>query len=77
MPWIARLVWLAVSLYGSWVIGRQLFKTFRRRAQLLAFGDAQVSLIRLRLELVGLWLVATLAWALLLAAAPLPFPPVS
>lgn len=77
MPWMGRLVWLSVSFYGSWVIGRQLLKTFRRRAQLQAFGDAQASLIRLGLELAGLWLVATLAWALLLAAAPMPFPPLS
>lgn len=77
VPWMERLAWVMVSLYGSWIIGSQLLKTFRRREQLLAFGGTQVSLTWLRLELASLWLVASLAWTLLLAAVPTPFPPMS
>lgn len=77
VAWIGRLAWVVVSLYGSWIIGRQLLKTFRRREQLQAFGAAQAPLTWLRIELVGLWVVASVAWTLLLALAPVPFPPVS
>lgn len=75
MSWISRLAWLAVSLYGSWLIGRHLLQVFHRRLQRQAFTGGRFSLTRLRLGLAGLWVLASAAWTFLLWVIPLPVPP--
>ncbi|BAS26076.1 hypothetical protein [Limnochorda pilosa] len=70
MRWIGCLVWAGVSLYGSYLIGRELLAVLRRRELLDAFGERRSALTWLRIELGGVWLASSAAWTLLLALTP-------